>query len=105
MKYLGYLILLAGVLAGYLGLRVWLVFVLAFLSTFAFASARRNVLQNTPQAPDKNMVLDGMFLFFSQILVLFAVYLLGVFIASPGGDLFADFLTGKRVGPDAGMTE
>ena len=96
MKYLGYLILLTGVVAGYLGLRIWVVFLLAFLSTFAFASTRRKVLQNTPQAPDKNMVLDGLFLFFSQLLVLFAAYLLGVFIVGPGGSLFVDFISGKQ---------
>jgi len=34
------------------------------------------------------MLIDGMFLLFSQLLVLFVVYLVGVFIAGPGGDLF-----------------
>ena len=33
------------------------------------------------------------------------IYLLGVFIGSPGGDLFGDFLSGKRAGPDAGISE
>ena len=101
MKYLGYLIILAAGIAGFLGVRIWLVLLLALLSTFAFASARRQTLKNTPQAPDQNMLLDGMFLLLSQVLILFAVYLLGVFIASPGGDLFADFMTGQRPGPDA----
>jgi len=97
MKYIGYIIVLAAGLAGFFGVRVWVIFGLALASAFAFASTRRDVLKNTPQAPDQNMFLDGMFLLFLQLLILFAVYLLGVFIASPGGDLFGDFLSGRRV--------
>ena len=82
MKYLGYLIVFCAGLAGFLGVRVWVILLLALLSTFAFASERRETLKNMPQAPDQNMFLDGMFLFFAQILILFMVYLLGVFIAS-----------------------
>jgi hypothetical protein len=95
MKYLGYLLLILGGVAGYLGVRVWFVFLLALLSTFIFASARRKNLKTTPQAPDQNMLIDGVYLFCGQLLILFAMYLLGVFIGSPGGSLFTDFMTGK----------
>lgn len=100
MKYLGYIIVLAAGVAGFLGVRVWMVLLLALIATFSFATARRNVVKNTPQAPDQNMFLDGIFLLFQQVLILFAAYLLGAFIASPGGDLFVDFLSGKQPGPD-----
>lgn len=96
MKYLGYILLLLGGVAGFLGVRVWFVFILALLSTLIFASARRKNLKSTPQAPDQNMLMDGVYLFLGQLLILFAIYLLGVFIASPGGALFGDFMTGQR---------
>lgn len=105
MKYIGYLLLLLSGIAGVLGARVWIVFLLALLSTFVFANARRRILKGTPQAPDQNMVLDGAFLFFGQLLIMFAIYLLGVFIGSPGGDLFADFLSGKQAGPQGAPAE
>ncbi len=96
MKYIGYLLLLLGGVAGYFGIRVWFVFIIALLSTLIFASARRKLLKGTPQAPDQNMLMDGVYLFLGQLLILFAIYLLGVFIGSPGGALFGDFMSGKQ---------
>lgn len=96
MKYVGYILLLLSGAAGYMGVRVWFVVLLALLSTFVFAGARRKNLKETPQAPDQNMLLDGAYLFLLQLLIMFAIYLLGVFIGSPGGALFGDFLTGKQ---------
>ena len=88
MKYLGYFIVLCAGIAGFLGVRIWVLLFLALLSSFTFLTARRQNLKDMPQAPDQNMLIDGMFLLFSQLLVLFVVYLVGVFIAGPGGDLF-----------------
>ena len=105
MKYIGYILLLLSGIAGFLGVRVWFVVFLALLSAFVFASARRKNLKETPQAPDQNMLVDGVYLFLGQLLIMFAIYLLGVFIGSPGGDLFADFLTGKQSGPAAEIAE
>ncbi len=105
MKYIGYVLLLLSGVAGYLGVRVWFVFLLALLAAFVFSPARRKNLKETPQAPDQNMLMDGAYLFIGQLLIMFAIYLLGVFIGSPGGDLFGDFLSGKRAGPDAGISE
>jgi len=96
MKYIGYVLLVLSGVAGALGVRVWFVFLLALLSTFVFASARRKNLKETPQAPDQNMLMDGVYLFLGQLLIMFAIYLLGVFIASPGGSLFGDFISGQR---------
>lgn len=105
MKYIGYILCLLAGVAGYLGVRVWFVVLLALLSAFVFANARRKNLRDTPQAPDQNMLMDGAYLFIGQLLIMFAIYLLGVFIGSPGGELFGDFLTGQRAGPDAGISE
>jgi len=105
MKYIGYVLLLLSGVAGYLGVRVWFVVLLALLSAFVFTSARRKNLKETPQAPDQNMLMDGAYLFVGQLLIMFAIYLLGVFIASPGGALFGDFLSGQQPGPDAGTVE
>ena len=79
--------------------------VLALVSTALFASARRKTLKETPQAPDQNMLLDGAYFFLIQLLIMFAIYLLGVFIGSPGGALFGDFLTGKQPGSAGGISE
>lgn len=98
MKYIGYILLLLSGVAGYLGVRIWFVFILALLSAFVFTSARRKNLKETPQAPDQNMLMDGAYLFLGQLLIMFAIYLLGYFIASPGGSLFADFLSGRQAG-------
>ena len=98
MKYIGYLLLLLSSIAGYTGVRVWFVMLLALVSTALFASARRQNLKDTPQAPDQNMLIDGAYLFLVQLLIMFAIYLLGVFIGSPGGALFGDFLSGKQPG-------
>jgi len=98
MKYMGYVLLVLSGLAGYLGLRVWVAVLLALISTFVFSAARRQNLKDTPQAPDQNMLLDGAYLFLGQMLIMFMVFLLGVFIASPGGAQFGDFLSGKQPG-------
>ena len=98
MRYVGYLLLLLSGIAGYLGVRVWFVVIFALLSAFVFSSARRKNLKETPQAPDQNMLMDGAYLFLGQLLIMFAIYLLGVFIGSPGGALFGDFLSGKQPG-------
>jgi uncharacterized membrane protein AbrB (regulator of aidB expression) len=105
MKYIGYLLLLLSGVAGYMGVRVWFVFLLALAATALFASARRKNLKNTPQAPDQNMLLDGAYFFLLQLLIMFAIYLLGVFIASPGGALFGDFLSGKQPGSGVEISE
>jgi len=96
MKYIGYILVALSGVAGAMGVRVWFVVLLAFLSTLLFASARRRNLKETPQAPDQNMLMDGAYLFVGQMLIMFAIYLLGVFIASPGGEFFGDFMTGQR---------
>ena len=105
MKYVGYVLLLLSGVAGYLRFRIWWIVLLASLSAVLFASARRKLLKETPQAPDQNMLMDGAYLFLGQLLIMFAAWLVGYFIWSPGGDLFADFLTGKQLGPDAAPSE
>ena len=84
------------VAAGYLKWPGVAVLGLALLSTAVFATSRRRTLKETPMAPDQNMVLDGVFLFAGQGLIMFAAYLLGIFAVSPGADLFVDFLMGRR---------
>ena len=105
MKYIGYILLLLSGVAGFMGIRVWFVVLLALLSAFVFTSARRKNLKETPQAPDQNMLMDGAYLFLGQLLIMFAIYLLGVFIGSPGGSLFGDFLSGTQAGPAGASAE
>lgn len=92
MKYLGYATLLLAGVAGAVGVRVFIVPLLALATTFLFSSVRWKTLKGTPQVLDKNRMGDLVFLFASQCLIVFVAYLLGVFVASPGGDQFAGFL-------------
>ena len=84
MKYLGYALVLAAFIAGYVGYHPIGVVILAALSTIIFASARRTALKNQPLAPDQNMIFEGMFLLGGQVLIMFTVYILGWFFANLG---------------------
>lgn len=79
MKFLPYLILIASFALGYLGSPFGLVFVVALVSAVLLFSKRRNQLRNQPQAPDRNMLLDGFFLVAQQTLIHFVVFALGLF--------------------------
>ncbi len=84
MRLLPYVIIaIAAILGGYgMGLRpaTPILFVLALASAVSVFMPRRQALREQPQAPDQNMVLDGAFLFFSQLLIVFVAYALGVLI-------------------------
>lgn len=84
MKYLGYVIVLAAFVAGYMGLHPAVILIAASLSTIIYASARRIALKKQSQAPDQNMVFDGAFLLAGQVLIVFTVYILGWFFANLG---------------------
>lgn len=84
MKYLGYAIVLAAFVAGYMGLHPAVILIAASLSTIVYASARRLALKKQPLAPDQNMVFDGAFLLAGQVLIAFTVYILGWFFANLG---------------------
>ena len=96
LKWLGYTIILLGGVAGYLGVRVWVLFVLALISTMAFGTLRLRIRRNTPQAPDQSVLFDGAWLFSSQLLAIFMAYLLGVFANTAGGELFGMWISGNR---------
>jgi len=91
-KYIGYALLIAAGVAGWMGIRVFVVPLLAFASTLAFSDHRRRTVKGTPQLAERNSLADLVFLFASQCLIMFFGFLLGVFIASPGGEQFAGFL-------------
>jgi hypothetical protein len=84
MRFMPYVIIaIAAALGGYgMGLRpaAPILFVLAFASAVSVFMPRRQALREQPQAPDQNMILDGVFLFFSQLLIVFVAYALGVLI-------------------------
>lgn len=76
MKYLGYALIALAAVAGALNLPVYLVIVLALINTLIYAGARRKNLKSTPMSPDQNMLLDGVFLFALQTLIMFTAYIL-----------------------------
>jgi hypothetical protein len=80
MKFLPYLPLIASFILGYLGYPFGLVFVAAIVSTLLLFPKRRLQLRNQPQAPDRNMMLDGAFLIVQQTLIHFVVFALGLFL-------------------------
>jgi len=84
MKYLGYALVLVAFIAGYVGFYPIGIVILAALSTIIYASARRKALKSQPLAPDQNMIFEGMFLLGGQVLIMFAVYILGWFFANLG---------------------
>jgi len=84
MKYLGYALVLAAFVAGYTGFHPIGIVMLAALSTIIYASARRKALKSQPLAPDQNMLADGAFLLVGQVLIMFAVFILGWFFANLG---------------------
>ncbi len=82
MKYLGYLLIFGCFLAGYFSVHIAVVGVAAILSTIIYASERRKALKSQIHAPDQNMMLDGAFLLFLQLIIMFTLYILGWFIAN-----------------------
>lgn len=82
MKYLGYALILVATAGGYIGVHPALIIVLALISSFIYASARRKALKSQPQAPDQNMLLDGAYLLAGQAMIMFAAYILGWFFAN-----------------------
>lgn len=84
MKYLGYALIVAALLGGYVGFHPLLVPALAALSTLIYASARRKALKSQPLAPDQNMLFEGAFLLGGQVLIMFTTYILGWFFANLG---------------------
>jgi len=96
MKYLGYAIIALSFAAGFLQYPAIFILLFALVSTLVFAKARRKTVKETPMQQEQNMILDGMFLFALQAMIMFVAYLLGIFAASAGGDSFLMFLSGER---------
>ena len=84
MKYLGYIIIVAAFVMGYLGFHPAIILAAAGLTTLIYASSRRKALKEQSQAPDQNMFFDGAFLLAGQVLIVFVVYILGWFFANLG---------------------
>ena len=85
MRILPYVIIAvaAAIGAAGMGLRpaVPILLVLALASAFSVLAPRRRALREQPQAPDQNMLLDGAWLFVSQLLIVFVAYALGVLVS------------------------
>ncbi|MEP1229826.1 MAG: hypothetical protein ABJG88_04055 [Litorimonas sp.] len=95
-KYIGYALIIFAGWMGFVSFNPRYLIFLALISALIFASSRRKDLKSTPMAPDQNMIVDGLFLFALQGMLMFTAYLLGYFASSAGGDLFGEFLRGGR---------
>ncbi len=81
MKYVPYLTLIVSFALGFLGYIFPFVLAVAVVSAILLFAPRRRALREQPQAPDQNMILDGAFLVFQQILIHFVLFAFGIFIA------------------------
>jgi|GEM_PF-1318382 len=95
IQYLGYLIIAAAFYAGFKPLHPLAILVLAFISTFIFATARRQAAKADERALTPSAISDGAYLFVGQLMIIFFVYIFGYFMASSGGDTFIDWITGQ----------
>ena len=95
-KYIGYGFIALSGWMGYVSFNPRYLIFVALGSTLIFANLRRKDVKTTPMRPDQNMILDGLFLFALQGLLMFTAYLLGYFAASDAGALFGSFLSGQR---------
>jgi len=82
MKYLGYALIFVAMAGGYIGFHSGLIVVLALISTFIYASARKKDLKSQPQTPDQSLWLDRAYLLAGQSLIMFVAYILGWFFAN-----------------------
>jgi len=95
IQYLGYLIIAAAFYAGFKPWHPLVVPVLALISTFIFASARRQATKADERALTPSPLSDGAYLFAGQIMIIFTLYIFGYFLSSTAGDSFIDWITGQ----------
>ncbi|MBC6404052.1 MAG: hypothetical protein GDA39_06560 [Hyphomonadaceae bacterium] len=82
MQYLTYPVILVALYAGYAPFHPVSVVILALVSMLALMSARRAAMKDEPHRLGASMILDGIYLFAGQALIMFASYLLGWFMAN-----------------------
>lgn len=94
MHYFGYVIIILAIVAGYTQAPILLVPLFALVSTFAFSGARRKATKEDQSRP--GALVDGIYLFAVQCLILFTAYLMGHFGGTEAGDMLWRFMTGQR---------
>jgi len=95
MQYLGYVVMAIAFYVGFALMHPISIIVLALISTFLFASARARAARKETHSVGTNPLLDGMYLFVLQALIMFTVYILGYFMSTTAGDSLIDFFTGR----------
>ena len=74
MKYIGYIIILIAAIAGFYRFYPAIMVVLALVSTFVMSTDRKKHVTEQTKVGRPNMIIDGMYLFFVQLLIIFVVY-------------------------------
>ena len=95
-RYAGYIAILLALIAGLKTAPPYIIVPLALFSTMFMVRGRRDIDKNKTKAAPPNPIIDGMFLFSSQLMIVFLVYLLGYFSGSEAGEYFAEFVKGGR---------
>ena len=95
-RYAGYIAIIVALIAGYRNAPPYIIVPLALFATLFMVRGRREIDKNKTKATPPNPIIDGMFLFSSQLMIIFIVYLLGYFAASEAGSYFSDFMKGGR---------
>lgn len=85
MRILPYVIIAIAAALGAAGMAIRqavpILMVLALASAFSVFAPRRRALREQPQAPDQNILLDGAWLFVSQLLIVFVAFSIGLLLA------------------------
>jgi sterol desaturase/sphingolipid hydroxylase (fatty acid hydroxylase superfamily) len=85
VDYLGYIL---AMIAGARNVTALVIVIIAVGTTLFFANKRRTIDRGRPSAGVQSPVLDKIYFFFAQLLIVFVAYLLGYFATSAGGELF-----------------
>ena len=83
MKYVPFVVAALAAIAGVLGMRVWVVLVLALVNVALVSGNRLRQARNAPQqvAPP-NVLVEGAYLLVLQVLILGLCWLVGYFFAN-----------------------
>ncbi|WP_371397905.1 hypothetical protein [Fretibacter rubidus] len=95
-KFVGYACIIMAAIAGFKLASAVLIPLLALVSTLFMVRSRMDISKTERRHAPPNRLIEGAFLFATQLMIIFIAYLLGYFAGSEGGAYFVDFMSGNR---------
>lgn len=95
-RYVGYACIVLALIAGFKLATAALIPLLALVSTLFMVRSRIDINKTEMRHAPPNRLIEGAFLFATQLMIIFIAYLLGYFAGSEGGAYFVNFLSGNR---------